>query len=400
MSKVLFVIPYSVIGGISTSLSSLINSLQKVPNLDISVFSMQHFTGCNIAYSDVLLPENRLLSSFFGEYSNEPFYRKILFFFPKIVRRVSHHLGIPLDDWLLKMSAKNIEKKNKYDVIVAYAEGSATRLVSFFSNKNKVAWIHCDYSLKENLNISYETLLYSKYSKIVCVSNYTAVEFAKLLPKVSHKVCSIGNVLDEDRILTLSQSSIDDVDFNHSTDTFVLVSMGRMHRVKRFEKIPEIALILKNKGLRFKWYLLGPSDDITVCKQFNESLLTTKTNDVVFWLGKKSNPYPYLAKSDLLVSLSSTEACPMIFNEAKILGIPIVTTNFGSSSEFINQGIDGYITSLDDMPQLLVNLITNKIHYRKLRQGMRYDRGTNDRIIHSVLKLLNNSSYNENFAYF
>ena len=44
----------------------------------------------------------------------------------------------------------------------------------------------------------------------------------------------------------------------------------------------------------------------------------------VICLGNKTNPYPYFKVADLLVSTSSSEACPMIFNEAKILNLPVM----------------------------------------------------------------------------
>ncbi len=89
--------------------------------------------------------------------------------------------------------------------------------------------------------------------------------------------------------------------------------------------------------------------------------------DVVIRLGEKANPYPYMARSDLYVCLSSSEACPMVFNEAKILKLPMVTTDFGSAFEFITNGVDGIITPIDIMPNVLSRLMKDKKEMLKLK---------------------------------
>ena len=47
----------------------------------------------------------------------------------------------------------------------------------------------------------------------------------------------------------------------------------------------------------------------------------------------------------------------MIFNEAKILNLPVVTNNFGSAHEFIVEGQDGQICSLTVMADVIDNII-------------------------------------------
>ena len=85
--------------------------------------------------------------------------------------------------------------------------------------------------------------------------------------------------------------------------------------------------------------------------------------DKVIMLGARTNPFPYLKRANLLVSTSESEACPMIFNEAKILGTPIVSANFGSAHEFIKQGVDGYISSIEEMHNTISKLIEDKDEY-------------------------------------
>ena len=85
-------------------------------------------------------------------------------------------------------------------------------------------------------------------------------------------------------------------------------------------------------------------------------------------MGNKSNPYPYLKKSSLLVALSTTEACPMMFIEAKILNIPILSTNFGSSYEFICNGEDGVISNIESISYCIGQLIGDNDKYLSIKK--------------------------------
>ena len=53
------------------------------------------------------------------------------------------------------------------------------------------------------------------------------------------------------------------------------------------------------------------------------------------FLGKKSNPYPYLKKSDCLIMSSDFEGYPVVFIESMILEKPIITTNVSDSKKDI-----------------------------------------------------------------
>ena len=102
-------------------------------------------------------------------------------------------------------------------------------------------------------------------------------------------------------------------------------------------------------------------------------------------MGAKTNPYPYFKAADLLVSTSESEACPMIFNEAKILGTPIVSANFGSSYEFIKQNIDGYVTPIEEMHIVIEKLIKDKGEYSKLSPSI-----DNELLEESIIAKVNN----------
>ena len=89
--------------------------------------------------------------------------------------------------------------------------------------------------------------------------------------------------------------------------------------------------------------------------------------DCVKVLGEKKNPYPFFKSANLLVSTSISEACPMIFNEAKILNLPIISSDFPSAYEFIVPGKDGYICDIDTMPTMIEQIIQIMAMYQSFK---------------------------------
>ena len=64
-----------------------------------------------------------------------------------------------------------------------------------------------------------------------------------------------------------------------------------------------------------------------------------KLEDKVFLLGQKSNPYPYLQKSDCFILSSNYEGQPMTLFEALILDKPIIATDIVGNRSVLDEGL-------------------------------------------------------------
>ena len=80
-------------------------------------------------------------------------------------------------------------------------------------------------------------------------------------------------------------------------------------------------------------------------------------SESVIMMGEKSNVYPYLSKSNLYVCTSQSESYPIAINEAKVMGVPIVSNRFPSVAESIIDGKDGRVTDLDCMAESIADMI-------------------------------------------
>lgn len=364
--KILFVIPSLSTGGTNSSLNSIYNILNSKGDFDISVFCISHSGTFESSYNQVILPEKKFFTYIFCNYSTVIGNIKYFIAVIKFIKRFLKIFGICLEKITENYFARKIDFSS-YDIVVAFQEGYATSFVSKIDCQNKIAWIHCNYKYYSNAYKEYD--VYNQFQKIVCVSKFTAQEFSDVYPYFKYKTDYIHNLFDIDSILYKSTLDINDERFKQYEENIIL-SIGRIDPIKRFNLIPEIASKLKQKELKFCWYIIGPENS----KQEYE-LLTQNINryDVisdVIYLGSKNNPYPFLKSASLLVSTSISEACPMIFNEAMVLKIPIITTNFGSSYEFIRNWEDGIICPIEEIHNHINNILSNKEYYSYFKQKL------------------------------
>jgi len=389
-AKVLVVIPSFSLGGINTSLLNFLDLYNKA-EIKLDVFAMSHQGALQLQYDKhLLLPENIILSALTGSiYREKNRKRKIISFTIKLIRYCLDFLRIRIIPSLYKSIAKELAKE-KYDTIIAYAEGPATYFVSFFDNVKLIAWVHCDmkYLLQSAASIEFERRIYSKYYKIVCVSNFTKSEFANLFPTLNSNIIHVYNLLNTSKLKEKAEINTS-LDERFQNTLFTIVSVGKVVPVKRFSSIPSIVKKLIGRGLIFRWYIIGGGNDFKEISLLEKNILNNNVEDAVCYLGEKENPFPYMKKSSLLVSTSISEAAPMVINEAKILGIPIVSTDFGSAKEYITDGFDGYITQFERIDEIIEILITNENIYNIMKANLtnyQYDNKSNLDIINRLLK--------------
>ncbi|MBR5781896.1 MAG: glycosyltransferase [Bacteroidales bacterium] len=358
MKKVLIVVPNCGTGGVLASLIALLNS-SFVRRYHVNIFIMNAYgvmINPTIAKYDIGC--NYWTSKVYSYVRNTHGMNRIVLLGYKIIFKIPW-IGKRIIDYIDLSTIRRIEKF-EYDCVISFQERVSQEFVSKFSNPQKIAWIHCDYS-RIFTNETDEMKILSNYTKIVTVSKYTQQSLCELLPKLKDRIVVIYNIMDYDVIRIKANKTIDDNRF--STDYYTIISVGRISSVKQFEKVPLVANSLKSKGYSFRWYIIGGVNDTSASEKLNKAIEDNKMQDVVICLGNKLNPYPYFKAANLLVSTSLSEACPMVFNEAKILKLPIVTNCFGSSYEFIEDGQDGRICTIDQMADVIGEIISFRPHF-------------------------------------
>ncbi len=384
MHSILFVIPGLKTGGTNSSLSALYSQIKA--EYKIVVLPLSRYRNAHYSFDEAVVNSSLFISAFHDKISDLAWYNRPLAFLLKSFRRVILTLfSYDILDWIYKKSVDNIESDSKFEYIVAFEESYPTKYVSLFKNVNKIAWIHCDYDKYCPLSISEEGI-YNCFKRIICVSKHTSQKFIARYPSLSTRVHFIYNLIDVYSIIQKSNLVVDDSRFR-TNNKFVLISAGRLDPVKRFSSIPILAKRLLSMGLDFQWYIIGPVAVQSELDNLNKNILSCGVEKNVLYLGNKSNPYPYFKNADLYVCTSESEACPMVFNEAMILNTPVITTNFGSASEFIDNKKNGFICELDDIPEIVCNILTHKEVYNKIQKELVDISRFNSEIVSKIIKL-------------
>lgn len=383
MKKVLFIIPGLGLGGTNASLENLYSNLKST--VDISIFSLSKYDKTSLRYqfSEVLLPYDRFLYLFDGIFAQMSFIEKFFAFFVKGFKRMLLRVKPDYVDLIYKSRLSKIEKIDGYDTIIAFQEGFTTHFTSLINHQNKIAWIHCNYCsvIPEHQS---ELHIYERFEKIVCVSDFTANAFRTRYPSLFNNVVTIYNLYDQSRVEGCHVDSS-----RKEPELIRLISVGRIDKVKRFSLIPKIADSICERGINLKWIIIGGvSNDISEGERMKNAISGMKHKGTVEWLGPKDNPCKYMAESDLYVCLSESEACPMVFIESQLLGLPVLTTDFGSAYEFVRHGYDGIITSVGNIGDVIISLAQNRTELTLLSSNLKEFSYDNDRIIRKIKDIL------------
>ncbi len=255
--------------------------------------------------------------------------------------------------------------KEKYDYEVSFLEGYSSSIVSCSPNKSsyKIAWIHTDL-IKNPWSKNYykyrsEKDIYIRFNKIICVSEDVKRAFIEKF-NITKGIEVRYNVVNETMIIDKSKQDIDDIDVPNK---FKIVSVGRLSKEKGYMNLLEVHKKLINDGFDCELWIIGEGEQKKV---LDEYISNNKLYNSVKLLGFKSNPYKYLAKSDLFVCSSITEGFSTVVTEAIILGIPVVTTDCAGMNEILGNSDYGLITdnSIEGLYQGLKNILEDNHIYK------------------------------------
>lgn len=278
----------------------------------------------------------------------------------KIVGKLSYKL---LKKDILSIRLCSFGKKlNAYDCAIAYAEGFPALIVENVKSDNKLLWIHNDYAFG-GARGGAQITNFECFNKICCVSKATQNSLLSRYPQYKEKTITLHNLINIDYIL--NQANIPLTDHLFDSSYFVIISIGRICAQKRFYEIPHIANLLKQNNIKFKWYIIGNGQESEV-KLVVDNITKYNVENEIILLGERDNPYNYLKHSNLFVLTSLYESYPTVINEARVLGIPIVSVDIPPIFEMLNEN-EAVITSLENIADAILKLYYNKKLYYSLK---------------------------------
>ena len=264
-----------------------------------------------------------------------------------------------------KLYSKYIKKQMKsehFDTAVIYSDVVAETAIRGISADKFLMFYHHGAMRK----VYHDKYGYKKSSKIITVSYSQAEALRDFRHQYKNKIIAINNIIDVDDIKERSKESID-IEFPE--DKFNIVSCGRLSPEKGMDLAIEACKILIDKGYaNFKWWVVGGGP---VEKDLAAQIKNLGIENHIQLLGMQSNPYPYIAKSDLLVQPSRFEGHSVAIMEAKILKTPIVATK-AAAKEQIQHRVNGILcdTTAESIANAIEKVLTDKELLKKITDAI------------------------------
>lgn len=230
--------------------------------------------------------------------------------------------------------------EEEYDLAVAYLEGASTYYVTdHVKAKKKATFLHVDYS-EAGYSRSLDKECYLRFDKVFTVSDEVKDSFLKVYPDCAHKTQVFHNILNQDDIREKAKLP---GGFQDDYEGFRILTVGRLTQQKAYDIAIEAMKLLKDKGIKARWYVLGEGDQRTMLEARIE--LLGLQNDFIL-LGATDNPYPYYVQADLYVHATRFEGKSIAIQEAQTLGCPMVVSDCSGNREQVIQGVDGVLCDL------------------------------------------------------
>jgi glycosyltransferase involved in cell wall biosynthesis len=251
----------------------------------------------------------------------------------KIIRKIINNI---------KLIKRIISNYRKYDFSCSFAPYCILNsIIVRYASKNNYLWLHSNYYDLFQKNIIdfkyfFNHIQIKKFNNIVFVANEAKDSFLKIYPKLRKKTHVCGNMIDYENIQKLAAEKIKKI----KPDRPLFLTISRHEeKSKKITRLIEASRLLRDAGYNFEVWILGSGPDSTL---YIDLIDEYELHDNVKMLGFKQNPYPYYEKTDVFILTSDYEGFPIVYLEALLFKLPIITT-IDVSTDFFKMS-DGYAT--------------------------------------------------------
>jgi N-acetylgalactosamine-N,N'-diacetylbacillosaminyl-diphospho-undecaprenol 4-alpha-N-acetylgalactosaminyltransferase len=183
--------------------------------------------------------------------------------------------------------------------------------------------------------------------RIVSVSEGVKEDLVRHFGVPAQRITVMPNPVDLDRIRRLSAERVDDARVLGARP--LLVAVGRLVHLKGFDLMIR-AFARLPRAMAGKLVIIGEGDQRATLEQLIAEL---GVGDRVVLLGAQANPWKFMARADVVVLASRSEASPNVIGEAIALGRPVVATNCSPGvAQYLEHGGGGLLVPPEDVDAL------------------------------------------------
>ncbi len=228
----------------------------------------------------------------------------------------------------------------------------------------KVAFLHCDYG-KCGANHPANNGLITQFDVVAACSDGCRRSFEAVKPEMKSRSNTVQNCHRIEEIRALAEAD----PLVYAPGAVHIVMVSRLTHEKGIERAIRAVAYAVESGIAVKLHIVGggPMEEMlrTVAAEHGIA------DDVRFY-GEQGNPYRYMKNADLFLLTSFHEAAPMVIEEARCLGLPVLTVRTTSSTEMVTEPGCGWVCDNDQraLEEMLLACISDRQLLVETRRGI------------------------------
>jgi glycosyltransferase involved in cell wall biosynthesis len=278
--------------------------------------------------------------------------------------------------------------KKEYDIAIAVSGGNLAYFICDCVNASKkFTWVRSDYRvLRRDKRIDGE--YFAKVNGILTVSNICKEILDTEFPEFEAKTFVFYNLLP---FKLYEKMDDEDISINRQGDEKIFLTIARLDPNKGLDLAIKAMRILKDKGYKIKWYVLGDGSYKNVLKQM---IRENNLEDDFILLGFKNNTYSYIKECDIFVHPSRFEGKSNAVDEAKFACKPIVVTNYPTVAEQVTNLENGLVVDMteESLSNGIIKILEEPELMLKFVKNLKESREVFDSSIEKFEKIIENNS--------
>ena len=235
--------------------------------------------------------------------------------------------------WLMRKRQSTV---SGYDCVISFLNngpkemlygGAQDFVLHCTEAERKVLFLHGDYD-RCGAHYPANDRAVAQFDVIAACSEGCRRAFVAAMPELADRCVTVRNCHRHDAIRVLAEEE----EVGYDAEHIHAVTVARLSRCKGLERAIHALAVARQANHPLTLHIVGDGPMRSSLKQVTEELAVT---DWVIFHGEKSNPYPYIKQADLMLLTSYHEAAPMVIDEARCLGVPILSTEISSAQEMI-----------------------------------------------------------------
>ncbi|BAL81657.1 glycosyltransferase [Caldisericum exile] len=255
--------------------------------------------------------------------------------------------------------------ENNYDIVHVHlfpADLFGALASLFVSKKAKFIFSeHSIYNRRRDIKLykPIDMFVYSRYKKIICVSDLVKKKLIDYIPELADKTTVIKNAIPVKDEIGEQKHKIYDVLF-----------VGRLEKAKGVDVLIKAIYEIKSKySLNLAVALIG---DGSLKSDYEKLVKELNLESSIKFLGIRRDVEALMRMSKIFVLPSLWEGLPMVLLEAMANGIPIIATKVGGIPEVIEDGVNGLLVDQESSTELgekIVYLLNSSAYGEQLSKN-------------------------------